>query len=145
MDFIPFDPFLVPLKGVSAVEASAGTGKTYGIASLYARLLIIEGVEVESIPVVTFTRTAVTELKSRLRARLLELRDALEDGSRQNADPFTNTLIKVLQDKKITKEEGIERIYRALRHFDLAPILTIHGFCRKFLNEAAFMLSLIHI
>lgn len=139
MDFIPFDPFLVPLKGVSAVEASAGTGKTYGIASLYARLLIIEGVEVESIPVVTFTRTAVTELKSRLRARLLELRDALEDGSRQNADPFTNTLIKVLQDKKITKEEGIERIYRALRHFDLAPILTIHGFCRKFLNEAAFM------
>ena len=139
MDFTPFDPFTLPLQGVSAVEASAGTGKTYGIASIYARLLIVEGLEIENILVVTFTRTAVAELKSRLRARLLELRDILEGTKQTDDNPFAKTLIKTLQEKEITQKAGLDRIYRALRHFDLAPISTIHGFCRNFLNEAAFM------
>ena len=36
----PLDLFHIPLEGTHLIEASAGTGKTYTIASLYVRLLL---------------------------------------------------------------------------------------------------------
>ena len=38
---LPFDPLTVPVQGTALIEASAGTGKTYGIAALFARLFSI--------------------------------------------------------------------------------------------------------
>ena len=58
------NPITMPLKGVSLIEASAGTGKTYTITALYLRHLLglqVAGqtgvpLTVEQILVVTFTR-----------------------------------------------------------------------------------------
>ena len=44
-----------PLSGTNLVEASAGTGKTFAITTLYLRLLLERAQEVEQILVVTFT------------------------------------------------------------------------------------------
>ena len=36
----PLDPLALPLHGSNLVEASAGTGKTFTITTLYLRLLL---------------------------------------------------------------------------------------------------------
>ena len=66
-------PEALPL-GVTMLEASAGTGKTYGIASIVLRLVVEEGLGIDQILVVTFTEAATAELRERVRRRL---RDAL--------------------------------------------------------------------
>ena len=40
---IPLNPITLPLNQISLIEASAGTGKTYTIGSLYLRLLLKAG------------------------------------------------------------------------------------------------------
>ncbi|MBS0624050.1 MAG: UvrD-helicase domain-containing protein [Verrucomicrobia bacterium] len=52
------------------IEASAGTGKTYTIEQLVKRLIKEQGLKLEEILVVTFTRAATFELKQRIRAQL---------------------------------------------------------------------------
>ena len=37
---IALDPLRIPLRGLALIEASAGTGKTYTITSLYVRLIL---------------------------------------------------------------------------------------------------------
>ncbi|EEZ76568.1 exodeoxyribonuclease V, beta subunit, partial [Neisseria lactamica ATCC 23970] len=58
-----FDPLTVPISGTNLIEASAGTGKTYGIAALFTRLIVLEQKSVERVLVVTFTKAATAELK----------------------------------------------------------------------------------
>lgn len=66
--FDVLDPDL-PLFENRFLEASAGTGKTFAIENLVVRLLE-EGVSLDEILVVTFTRAATVELKERIRSRL---------------------------------------------------------------------------
>ena len=74
----PFHPLDIPIHGTNLIEASAGTGKTWGIAALFTRLIVLEKMPVEQILVVTFTKAATAELKTRLRARLDEALQTLE-------------------------------------------------------------------
>ena len=64
-----FNPLTVDLSGIKLIEASAGTGKTYNIAALFLRLVLEKELTVDQILVVTFTRAATEELRSRIRAR----------------------------------------------------------------------------
>src|SRR5436190_22376287 len=57
-------------RGVTLLEASAGTGKTFAIAGLVARL-VADGVPPAELLVVTFTRMATGELRERVRDRLV--------------------------------------------------------------------------
>ena len=69
----------LPLHGVNLVEASAGTGKTFVLATLYARAVIEARLPVDALLAVTFTVAATDELRTRIRERLtLALR--LVDG-----------------------------------------------------------------
>ncbi len=70
--FDVLDPSL-NLKRNIFLEASAGTGKTFTIENLVVRLLQ-EGIAIEKILIVTFTRAATLELKIRIRKRLEELK-----------------------------------------------------------------------
>ena len=61
-----------PILGNHFLEASAGTGKTFAIEHLVARLIKDEGFVLDEILVITFTRAAVRELKIRIRQTLKE-------------------------------------------------------------------------
>ena len=61
--------------GITLLEASAGTGKTFRIAQMVLELVADEGTPIGAIAVVTFTEAATGELRDRIRRRL---RDALE-------------------------------------------------------------------
>ena len=73
----PFDITTAPLDGgVTLIEASAGTGKTYSITGLILRLILEKHLPIRDILAVTFTEAATQELRDRIRRRL---QSALED------------------------------------------------------------------
>ncbi|MFC2352229.1 exodeoxyribonuclease V subunit beta [Eikenella halliae] len=127
----------LPPQGTHLVEASAGTGKTYSIAALFTRLVVLEGWAPENILVVTFTEAATAELKNRLRARLGEALAALQGGETP-ADEFLQSL---LAEALAKQERGklILQLQAALSGFDTAAIYTIHGFCLRVLGDYAFL------
>lgn len=126
------DPFEIELEKSTLIEASAGTGKTYTITSLYCRL-VAKGYPVESILVVTFTEAAAAELKIRIRGRLSDTLKQIEGLSEGGDDDLTGFLRK-----NNTRNTVNIRLRSALSSFDQASIMTIHSFCRKILNENAF-------
>ncbi len=95
--------------GVTVLEASAGTGKTWTIAALASRY-VAEGTPLERLLLVTFTRMATGELRERVRERLV--RDLAAE----------------------TDETRCERLARAVSDFDAATIATTHGFCQEVLS-----------
>ncbi len=138
----------LPLNQVNLIEASAGTGKTYTIGSIYLRLLLQAGencfsrpLNVEEILVVTFTEMATEDLKRKIRERLTaaisvfseyyETKDkAIFTGEHQ----FLAELLPYLKDIPT----ALRRLKLAEQNLDLASIYTIHGFCRRMLMQHAF-------
>ncbi len=138
-----FDPASVPLEGTCLIEAGAGTGKTYAIASLYLRLLLERRLDVSQILVVTYTVAATSELRDRIRTRLVGLAAAL-DGGALTADRTVDGVDRPDADLVRTRLAAgdvagdREHVLAALRNFDRAAIFTIHGFCQRVLSEHAF-------
>ncbi|MCU7906260.1 MAG: exodeoxyribonuclease V subunit beta [Candidatus Thiodiazotropha sp. (ex Epidulcina cf. delphinae)] len=122
----------VALTGFNLVEASAGTGKTHTLTGLYLRLLLEQGCAPDAILVVTYTKAATAELKTRIRQRLLQARSLFEGGG--SSDPLLVALYEQLHDKESVRK----RLDLAIAGFDQAAIFTIHGFCQRVLTEHAF-------
>ena len=96
------------------IEASAGTGKTFTIQQIVAKL-VGEGCPLKKILIVTYTEKAAGELRDRIRKKMEEVLD-----------------------KEETNESAAENFERALRSIDNAAIFTIHSFCQKALKEFAY-------
>lgn len=120
------------LSGTHLIEASAGTGKTYTIASLFLRLLLEKKIPVESILVVTYTVPATDELKTRIRDKLRQARDDFVLGS--SDDEFIAWLMEIVGNGA----QAVGILDDALARFDETSISTIHGFCQRMLKEMAF-------
>jgi exodeoxyribonuclease V beta subunit len=133
------DPEQLALRGTAVVEASAGTGKTYTITSLFLRLLLESELTVDQILVVTYTRAATAELRDRLRKRIASaLAAARERESGETSDdPLLDRLLR-RADQQSGRAAVVERLERALSGVDEAPVLTIHGFCQRVLRDHAF-------
>ncbi|NTW54078.1 MAG: exodeoxyribonuclease V subunit beta [Chlorobaculum sp.] len=129
------DHIAVPLSGMNLIEASAGTGKTYAIASLYLRLLVEKELRPEQILVVTFTEAATQELRSRIRRRIREALDVMRGEVTE--DEFLVSLRDRVAEAEAT-EHATVLLEAALAEFDMASIFTIHGFCLRALQDHAF-------
>jgi exodeoxyribonuclease V beta subunit len=120
--------------GVTVLEASAGTGKTYTIAALAARY-VAEGTPLDELLLVTFTRMATGELRDRVRERLVSAEQALE-RARAGAPPDGDEVHRLLAGGSPAQVEARrERLASALADFDAATIATTHGFCQEVLGS----------
>lgn len=128
----PFDLSTAPLEGVSLIEASAGTGKTFTLTGLCLRLIVEQGLRIDQILVVTFTNAATAELKERIRNGLHSARAAFQTGDTDVA------LLADLMCAVTDRDLAVARIRQALADFDRAAIFTIHGFCQRILQNYAF-------
>ena len=128
----------LPGPGVTVLEASAGTGKTYAVTGLMTRF-VAEGVApLQEILAVTFTRLATGELKDRVRARLvsaeLALGRSLEAGGPPPSDDPVAALLACPGPEGDEVRARRARLARALATFDSATITTTHGFCHMVLG-----------
>jgi len=126
----------LPLDGTRLIEASAGTGKTYTIANLYLRH-VLAGRQPREILVVTFTNAATEELRGRIRARLFEALQILEQH-KTTTDEFLHLLSQQwFELESEDRQQQLKQLQLALRSMDEAAIFTIHGFCQRALGEYA--------
>ncbi|NOY26651.1 MAG: exodeoxyribonuclease V subunit beta [Oligoflexia bacterium] len=132
-EILPFDPVDCSLDGLTLVEASAGTGKTWSIATLVVRLVLQAGLRADQLLVVTFTRAAARELRDRVRARLREALDACQPGA-EASDAQLERIVTPFR----AREDAVGRLASALRDLDQAVITTIHSFCQRALSRWAF-------
>ncbi|WP_373975157.1 exodeoxyribonuclease V subunit beta [Chitinibacter sp. SCUT-21] len=149
----------VPLHGRNLIEASAGTGKTFNITGLYARLILgahdgLNGAKnapqfdlsrallPEQILVVTFTKAATAELKDRIRTRLAQLAQTFSEGLpfsiNGEPEPFCAQLWQQVCESGQPTQPLLEQLRLALATLDCAAISTIHSFCQRLLSEQAF-------
>ena len=129
-------PINVPLDRDLLVEASAGTGKTYALTTLVARLIVESGWRIDKLLIVTFTIAATGELRSRIRSTL---RDALNVAQGDaTGDSQARDLIERWRSEHIEDGRIVSRLTVALRDFHRANVMTIHGFCQRALTEFAF-------
>ena len=138
---VPLDTLDFPLWGSRLIEASAGTGKTYTIASLYVRLVLGHGRSSDQavltppdILVVTFTRAATKELRDRIRNRLNEAAACFHDETA--GDEF----LQRLRDAYPPQEWGAcaRQLQIAAEWMDDAAVSTIDAWCYRVLREHAF-------
>lgn len=127
----PLKPLEAIVAGRNLIEASAGTGKTWNITALYARLLLEKKLSIGNILVVTYTTAATAELRERIRTRLAQLL-AVYDGA-----PTDDAMLVALY-QQFPQAEHHRRLRLAVHGFDEAAIFTIHGFCQRALQDAAF-------
>ena len=156
----PLDIHTFPLSGQSLIEASAGTGKTYTIASLYSRLLLghqTARLGCDQILVVTFTNAATEELRGRIRERIRQMlgdvlrllaaceqTSELPDSVLQSIDADTLRWLSELgllddaDTRQMRLRELSDWLNTNLSQMDNASIYTIHGFCQRMLKQFAF-------
>jgi exodeoxyribonuclease V beta subunit len=116
----------VPRDRSAAIEASAGTGKTFLIEHLVVDRLIRGDARLDEILVVTFTDRAAAELARRIGALIEKVRTTGVTEPGANGNTWT------------IDAAARERLAAAARALDLAPISTIHAFCQRVLTERAF-------
>jgi ATP-dependent helicase/nuclease subunit A len=90
----------IEASGTVFVSAGAGTGKTSVLVERYVRAVCERGLDVDSILVITYTRKAAGELRSRIRAALVErerldLARELDGAWISTIHGFCNRLLKV--------------------------------------------------
>lgn len=112
--------------GRTAIEASAGTGKTYTLAALATRFLAERDITPSDLLIVTFTRAATAELRSRIRDQMIDAAAALAGPGPAEAD---SELVRHLAgtDREVRRQ----RLVHAVAEFDAASISTIHGFATQ--------------
>ncbi len=136
------DPYLaLPLTGVQAIEASAGTGKTFTLATLVVRLVVERGLRIGEILAVTFTEAATQELRARIRARLLLAASLVGTTPKADETPEQALTRDIIDTHLATGNESEAALRRRLGvaadGIDLAAVFTIHGFCARVLREHA--------
>ncbi len=120
--------------GVTVLEASAGTGKTYTIAALAARY-VAEGMPLHRLLLVTFTRMATGELRERVRERLGGVEHGLDRVLAGVAPGDGDEVVQLLAEGSVAEVTlRRDRLRRALADFDAATIATTHGFCQEVLG-----------
>jgi exodeoxyribonuclease V beta subunit len=117
------------------LEASAGTGKTFTIENVVPRILLESepAITIDQILIVTFTRAATRELKTRIHAHLMEIAQALQKG--QGGPSYIQ---KYFLGGKETLDVARRKIEEACFCFEKAQIFTLHGFALAMLQRFAF-------
>jgi exodeoxyribonuclease V beta subunit len=131
-----FDPCgSLPGPGVTVIEASAGTGKTFSLTDLVTRF-VAEGFPLSDILAVTFTRMATGELRDRIRNRLVAVEAALgRNLEAGEAPPGGDAVIQLLcRGPACDVAVRRRRLAGALSDFDAATIATTHSFCQLVLH-----------
>lgn len=122
-------------EGYLLLEASAGTGKTYSLEGIAAILVAEYGIAVERILMVTYTKAAAADLKTRVYRRLRSLAEIADNLSNDTPDPVARRFARASQNAQAIYRT---RLATAVACFDEAQVSTIHSFCQKTLQDYAF-------
>ena len=119
------------LPSLLMISASAGTGKTYTITDLAARWMLENNQRPESLLMVTFSKDAARELKTKLRSRVQKWIEALEETAIGSDELDSNEVPREaarLVAAKLGTEVALGRMRSILSDLDEVSARTIHSF-----------------
>lgn len=138
-----------PMKGINIIEASAGTGKTHALTSIYL-WQIINGVPIKKIVTLTYTNAATDEMRSRIKNQLyklmaickqLDIDEKMQEQTLAAIKETKDNLIacqlmkKIFQQKRQLEIKEIKtKIKLAIDEMEQAEISTFHSFCERISN-----------
>lgn len=122
----------LPERGKYLIEANAGSGKTWQIATLYCwKIAISDEFNVDNIVINTYTVAATNELKQRINIRIREYIQALEEQNNNKLNLPDIEWQKLLN----IRDLAIVRLLRSQKRAEFIKIYTIHGFMQNLLSE----------
>ncbi len=137
----------IEARGRVFVSAGAGTGKTAVLVERFVRAVCDDGVDVDSILVITYTKRAAGELRARIRAELRrrgrdDLARALDGAWISTIHGFCNRLLKTYP-----FEAGLDPRFRELDESQAAVLSgeafdeALSGFCAESHPERVQLLT----
>ncbi|HJQ06515.1 MAG TPA: UvrD-helicase domain-containing protein [Nocardioides sp.] len=136
IDPTPFDIRGDLPTGTTLLEASAGTGKTFTVGALVTRYVAEGLTTLDEMLVITFSRAATQELRTRVREQLTSAERALArqlaTGDAEAGNELLEHLLDATPAELATRRE---RLGDALAAFDTATIATTHQFCHVVLRS----------
>ncbi len=138
------------------IRASAGTGKTFAIATRFIWLFVVKGVEVRSILALTFSRLAAQEIYTKILERLWTASYRNEKGATEdekekgaleerkiileyifgeNAQPTTAEIAQALNNKALNSKTFADALRKLLNTQHLGTIATLDSFILKFVRS----------
>ncbi|PRN26247.1 exonuclease V subunit beta [Acinetobacter baumannii] len=143
---VSYQPIIdIEFSGLHLIEASAGTGETYTLSSFMVRIFLEKYLPGQVIAT-TFTRAAAAELKSRIRARLVEThryldakRSLTEKEILLQAEQESDLLLQHILKHFATRiAYACERLKLVIDQLDELFVGTLDSFSQKLLREFAF-------
>lgn len=130
----PFDLLgaLPAERSTTVLEASAGTGKTFALASLVTRYLADGAATLDQMLLITFGRAASQELRERVRCQMVDAVRAFADPSTVGDNQVVAYLLDGTDEQRAARRQ---RLRDALSGFDAATIATTHQFCQLVLRS----------
>ena len=126
------------VKPLTVYKASAGSGKTFTLATEYIRLIVENPTSYRNILAVTFTNKATEEMKMRILSQLYGIWKAL---------PESDNYLKAIQEKtgyepKLIRERAGQGLANLLHNYNYFRVETIDTFFQSVLRNMARELDL---
>ena len=126
------------MKALTVYKASAGSGKTFTLATEYIKLLVKNPMSYRSILAVTFTNKATEEMKMRILSQLYGIWHQLPDSSDYLQHIVTAT---GLSESQVSQKAG-EALHQLLHNYSYFRVETIDTFFQSVLRNLARELDL---
>lgn len=125
-------------KALTAYKASAGSGKTFTLASEYITLVVKNPQDYKKILAVTFTNKATQEMKTRILSQLYGIAHKLPDSQAY----YEQVLQKTGFPEQTIRENAAEALSLLTHHYNEFRVQTIDAFFQSVLRNLARELNL---
>ena len=126
------------VKPLTVYKASAGSGKTFTLATEYIKLLVKNPLSYRNILAVTFTNKATEEMKTRILSQLYGIWKQLPDS----ADYFNKTVTETGFSESLVSQRAGEALHLLLHNYNYFRVETIDTFFQSVLRNLARELDL---
>ncbi|MBP1542059.1 MAG: UvrD-helicase domain-containing protein [Prevotella sp.] len=126
------------VKALTVYKASAGSGKTFTLATEYIKLLVMNPTSYRNILAVTFTNKATEEMKMRILSQLYGIWKRLPDS-----DHYLQHVAEATgYDEKTVRERAETALHLLLHNYSYFRVETIDAFFQSVLRNIARELDL---
>ena len=125
-------------KALTVYKASAGSGKTFTLASEYITLVVKNPQDYKKILAVTFTNKATQEMKTRILSQLYGIAHKLPDSQAY----YEQVLQKTSFPEQTIRENAAEALSLLTHHYNEFRVQTIDAFFQSVLRNLARELNL---
>lgn len=125
-------------KPLTIYKASAGSGKTFTLATQYISLLVSNPMAFRNILAVTFTNKATAEMKTRILSQLYGIAHGLDDSESYAQAVMANTQMGERQ----VRERARTALRLLVHHYNFFMVETIDAFFQSVLRNLARELDL---